>query len=385
MTQILERIEQAYKYDQEHNAKPVTRRDELPIAFKWITPEWLTDVLCRSHKGVRVTDFKLGEMDDGTSNRCKIEVNYNTGDAGGLPRKLFCKAAHNLANRVVVAGIGCSDSESNFYTHIRPTLDIEAPVCYFAKVDPQTFNAMIVLKDLSDDVAGFCDHRTPVNKVEAESQLRLLARLHGKCYSEPALQAATREHFITWHEFFDKTCLFGMEQASEAGFRMLGDIVPHGLYSRMKENWPATLKSIAFHDSAPSTLAHHDVHLKNWYRASNGNFGLSDWQCTVRAHWSRDVAYAMPCSLAVEDRRKWERELLEYYLDQLAQEGGPRVDFADAWLWYRQQMVTALTWWTITINPAPDMPPMQPLDTTREFLKRIGTAMDDLGTFDAFR
>jgi hypothetical protein len=113
--------------------------------------------------------------------------------------------------------------------------------------------------------------------------------------------------------------------------------------------------------------------------------GLSDWQCAVRGHWSRDVAYAVSCALTVEDRRAWEDDLLAFYCEALRAEGGPRLDRDEAHLAYRRQMVTAMTWWTITINPAPGMPDMQPLDATKEFLKRIGTAMDDLSSLDAFK
>lgn len=387
MEDLTKRIEEAYLYDQEHHAHPVTSRDELPIAYEWITPEWLTDVLCKGVPGAKVLDFKFGNADSGTSNRQKITVTYNDvgTNAPQLPKKLFCKAAHNLANRIVVGGIGCAGSETNFYKHIRPHLNIEAPTCYFGKVDPKTWNAMIILGDLSDSVTEFCDHRTVMTKERAESQLRALAILHGQCYSRPHLVQAVKEHFIPWRQFFENTNIFGMQDASEAGFRMCEDLFPATLYARADEIWPGTVKSFDLHDLTPQTLAHHDVHLKNWYVAGNGEMGLGDWQCAVRGHWGRDFAYTMSCALTIEDRRAWERDLLGFYLDRLAMEGGPKIDFAEAWLRYRQQLITALTWWTITINPAPDMPDMQPRDTTREFLRRIGTAMDDVGTMDALK
>jgi len=43
-----------------------------------------------------------------------------------------------------------------------------------------------------------------------------------------------------------------------------------------------------------------------------------------------------------------------------------------------------LAFWTITINPAPGMPDMQPRDSTLEFIRRIAIAIDDLDALDSF-
>ena len=71
------------------------------------------------------------------------------------------------------------------------------------------------------------------------------------------------------------------------------------------------------------------------------------------------------------------------YLDELSRHGGPSIGFDEAWTIYREQMLPALAWWTITFNPAPGMPDMQPLPTSIEFVTRLGTAVDDLESLDA--
>jgi hypothetical protein len=149
--ELIKEITEAYHYDQAHNARPVYQRDDLPIAFEYITDEWLTDALCRDTQGAKVVGHDLGPVDNGSSNRRKIAIRYNdAGSAAGLPNSVFCKASHNLANRIVL-GVGVSaESESNFYTHVRPHLDIEAPVAHFVKLDVKTWNAMIMLGDISN-------------------------------------------------------------------------------------------------------------------------------------------------------------------------------------------------------------------------------------------
>ncbi|MCY1562617.1 hypothetical protein D9M68_1000460 [compost metagenome] len=75
---------------------------------------------------------------------------------------------------------------------------------------------------------------------------------------------------------------------------------------------------------------------------------------------------------------------MSLYLDELHAAGGPQVSFDEGWNIYRQQLLSALTWWTVTLTPPPGLPDMQPRDTTLEFIRRISTAIDDLDSLDAF-
>ena len=113
--------------------------------------------------------------------------------------------------------------------------------------------------------------------------------------------------------------------------------------------------------------------------------GVGDWQTLAIGHWSRDVAYCISAALTTENRRTSEKELLGYYLQKLGERGGPTTKFDEAWLLYRQQMFTALAFWTLTLTPSEQQPDMQPEHTTEVFLKRIATAVDDLDSLDSFR
>jgi hypothetical protein len=174
-----------------------------------------------------------------------------------------------------------------------------------------------------------------------------------------------------------------MQAGSTKGFLAAEEVIPARLYARHEDIWPATLRSMELHANWPNCLSHGDVHLKNWYVAGTGEMGLSDWQCATRGHWARDLAYTMSTALTVEDRRAWERDLINYYLEELRAAGGPAVTFNDAWNAYRQQLITSLTWWTITLTPPPGLPDMQPRDITLEFIRRISTAMDDVDSLAA--
>ena len=161
-------------------------------------------------------------------------------------------------------------------------------------------------------------------------------------------------------------------------------MIPPALFQRAREIWPATLKSVARHRELPRTLLHSDPHLKNWYVAATGEMGLNDWQCACKGNWGRDISYAMTTALTTENRRAWERDLLQLYLESLAAAGGPKLRFDDAWTIYRQQTFSALAWWTGTLGQPPDAPAMQPQESSIEFIGRMTRAIDDLDALGSF-
>lgn len=382
MSQMITEIQAAYERDQLLQREAITA-DDLPLSFESVTDRWLTAVLCQNVPNAKVIGHQLGPVDTGSSNRRRIEVEYNdVGIAAGLPWALFCKASHELYNRISLGVSGGAHVETYFYNHIRPLLQIEAPRSFYAKYDPTSFNSMVILGDLTGSVTEFCNHKTVMTLERARSQMRLLGKLHGTTYSHPGIQAQM-EHVKTWPDYFNGTLAFGMEAGSNNGFLAAEEVIPSRLFKRYQDVWSTTMRSMELHRTSPYFFAHGDVHLKNWYVAGSGEMGLGDWQCASRGHWARDFAYALSTALTVEDRRTWERDLLKLYLEELRAAGGPAVSFDEGWNAYRQQLITALTWWTVTLTPPPGMPDMQPRDITLEFIRRIATAMDDVDTMDA--
>lgn len=380
MTDRIERIRQ--EFDRERANPPVPRKaDDIPVSYEAITAEWLTAVLCAHQPGATVSDFQLGPPDSGTANRRRIHLTY-AGDADGLPQSVFCKASHDLANRIILSNGGAL-SEVAFYNKVRARVGLDAPRALHAAYDPVSYNSMIVLHDMEDEVA-FCDETTPVNLEMARSQMRLLGELHGQFFESPLFTDELSE-VLTWPwRSRNMIAHHDLEACCTNGFRAARDVIPGRLFEHESEIWGATLSSIARHDVLPTTLLHGDVHLKNWYRRGPESMGLSDWQTMCRGHWSRDLAYTISTALSVEHRRAWERELIAEYLSALAAHGGPTVTFDEAWLNYRQQLFGALAWWTQTLRPSATMPDMQPAETSITFIGRIATAIDDLDALSSF-
>jgi len=224
-TTTVDQLTRAYEAEQ-RSAAPARTRDDLPVSYEAVTGEWLTSVLCADHPGAEVTAYRLGPPDDGNSNRRRIFLQYNTaGDAAGLPETVFCKATHNLANRVTVGLTGGMAAEMNFYNRVRPLLDgVETPVALFARADPHTLNSILVMHDLTDE-ATFCTHTTQITRELAEMQLALLAKVHGRFLESPELDGPLSV-FASWPEWFGRLATLRLEESCDTAGQLTGPLVP---------------------------------------------------------------------------------------------------------------------------------------------------------------
>jgi thiamine kinase-like enzyme len=385
MKPLHETVAELYQTEQEAKPKARTLAD-VPGTYEAITEDWLTAVLCRETPSAKVTAFRIADRSDGSSNRARIYLTYNAaGNTAGLPATVFCKGSVTLKNRVLLAVSSSARLETAFFQFMRSRLDIETPVPIHAAFDPKTYAYIIVMKDIGA-TSHFCNDKTVITREHAEKMVNTLAKLHSSFYESPEL-GGPQIPLLTWSNYFDgvATGFPGFAEACDKGFSRAQEVIPARLFKRQAEIWPLTVASVRRHDRLPKTVVHCDVHLGNWYIAGNGDLGLTDWQCVSIGHWSRDFAYALSTTLNVEDRRAWFDDLLRLYLDKMAGYGAPRISYDEALLDVRQQLMTTLAWWTITLNPSPGMPPMQPPAITYELIKRISAAMDDMDALDAFK
>jgi hypothetical protein len=360
---------------------PVTENpDVVPREPEALTPGWLTAALCRDVPGSRVVSVRVGDGSSGTTYRRRLHIEYNdAGREAGLPGTVFTKSAPRILQRITLAITGAV--EARFYLQLRPLLSIEAPVCFHGVVDDRRMTAISVLEDLSaSKAATFLSPTTRVDRGEAEQVIETLAAIHATlgAVAPPAWLKTYQRH---WQDAF---AMVNVERYFLRAFDEGAEHFAAAVRATPGRAWRAVLASIAVHDELPATVIHNDVHLGNWYRTGDGRLGLCDWQAVVRGHWSRDLAYALSTTLTVDDRRAWERELVERYVEALVRAGGPVVAADDAWTLYRQQLWGALAYWAPTFSPPRLMPSdMQPRAVSGELLHRISTACEDLDAFAA--
>jgi hypothetical protein len=369
----------------ERLARPkARRRDDVPCSPNAITPEWLTAVLCEKHPDAVVTAVEVKPASAGTHERHRLIVRYNdAGRRAGLPGSIFTKSLPSVVTRMIGGFNGTARVEGQFFTQLRPLLQLEAPVGYHAAFDRQTFASILLLEDLvATKSATFCNHRTYVTREMAGDMIDVLAALHARFYGDREL--ATRYRWVAGYPrwFTIGAEKMSLEYYTRKAFEAASHVIPAKVMAQRDAVWPAAMRVLAVHEGEGQGLIHSDVHIGNWYRTTAGKMGLCDWQCLSRGHWSRDFAYAVTAALTPADRRMWEKDLLARYLARFAELTGTKPNFDESFRYYREQIVHALLMWTITLCHSPLLPNMQPEETTLAMIERITTAMADLDSID---
>ena len=364
----------------------VTSLKDVPPSANALTNEWLTAALCREVPGAAVVGFEVVGGSDGTSSRRAIRVDYNPkGHQAGLPTRLFTKSASSFQSRLMLVAGGVTESETIFYHDVRPQLDrLRSPRSYYAAFDRKTYRSIVIMDDLSAEGWTFPDpmHDT-ISRRDAEDMIDQMAYYHAAFWNDPRPTSQFRR-LATTEVFQQRINDVGLLKAAHRGLDHIETTTPPAIYRRRDELIPTTMRALRLNSSGTPTLLHQDVHQGNWLRDADGRLGLYDWQAVARGEWALDFAYAMSVNLQIEDRRAWERELLERYLWRLGEEGVQNPPpFEQAWLRYRQQPFHVVIFSLLTIGAGRFQPAMQPKDYMARCWERIATFLDDHDSLDS--
>jgi len=361
----------------------VTSLDEVPSCAGALTTEWLTAALCRDTPGAQVVRFDVTGGSDGTSSRRALRVSYNQGgQRAGLPTQLFMKSAASLQSRMMLVLGGVTESETIFYRDLRPQLDrLRSPRAFHAACDSETFRSIALMDDLSAEGWSFPDPmRDTLSRRDAEDMIDQMAYYHATFWDQPGPLAPLPTSELFQQRLND----IGLERRARIGIERGRATMSAKLYRRKDELLPTTMRALRVNSAGPLTLLHQDVHQGNWLRDPDGRMGLYDWQCVAKGEWALDFCYALAVNLTTEDRRAWERELLERYLWRLGEEGlASPPTFGEAWLRYRQQPFHVVIFTLLTIGAGRLQPNMQPTDYMMRCWKRVATFLDDHDSLDS--
>lgn len=338
----------------------------LPNTPDDVTPAWLTAALRTERPRVCVDSLEITSIVWGAATKVLLEATYSGADAEGLPRRLCVKAG--LDERLAkVSNDAIHLLEARFYGDLRHRFATSAPRSYYAGVDAEGGSGLVVLEDLGAVGARFVNAGEALTVDQVAQGLRRQAGWHAATWgSTPADLPGVRVGSMTrraaklfygeryWTEHFAR----GDAPRYPAG---LDD--PALLYRAFQELWRAD-------DAAVHCLQHGDAHVGNTYLRADGTLGFIDWQTYCLGPWAYDVAYFISGALTVADRRAYETDLLQVYLDHLELAGGPRIGIDTAWPAYVAHLVHGLIW---TMTP----PVMQPIERTQAMSERHVAAVID--------
>jgi hypothetical protein len=397
----------------------------FPSSLDRLTPELMTALLAEQRPGAVVTNvdvLQTAHRGDGvasTADRVALELSYEA-DVG-LPSRMLLKtvllhrglrfgsSSIELTGKVfdvlgavpfgfrlrpwVFSAIGAYQrryphapdamyvNEVRFYRTIRPHLSIEAPECFGSIFDEDHRSFGVLMEDLTLRGARFPNATTTVSVEEITRLLATLATLHARYWESPLLGSELR-----WiatpvsggmYPVFRALGLDLIRNQVETNAYKAALIEPLG--QTVDELWGALWKAQHMLATGPQTLLHGDPHIGNTYLLPEQRGGLLDWQLMVRGRWAHDFPYLLITGLTVEGRRKHERDLLSFYLEELRRHGVESPpDLNDAWLRYRQAAIWGLViGWLIT--PTENYGEA----ITAANLLRLVTALRDLETLDA--
>jgi AcrR family transcriptional regulator len=346
----------------------------LPTSFDDVTPEWLTKMLQCKAPGVVVKSIEVSYLTEGTGTRARLSLDYNrAGVDAGLPKTMWLKSWFN-ALRDWHLQAGSILGEIVFY-RFAPQLPVRAAGSYYAGVD-ETGQGLVLMEDLKAADATFLGASDSLTLDQVRDGVDQLARLHAVYWDMPhpsadavwpAVPNGGALGKLMLEQVFPNMATI-MAQPHLQG-RLPADLSPERL-SRALTNYLHRVSR------SPICLLHFDAHLGNVAMRKTGEIFFVDWQFFRAGAWFHDVSYFVTSAITTQNRRQWERELLEYYLGRLRAHGATPPSLDAAWEDYVVGQVYGVLSWVCA------MLEMQSIDTIYAFLDRAINAVMDLGTID---
>jgi len=365
--------------------RPRARERADTPAFAWsVTPEWLTAVLCDG-SAASVARWRYEPVSRGSTCRGRYHLEYE-GDADAqLPPTVFVKSTSTFRTRLQVGSLGAIRAESRYYRDIRPIVNVLSPLGYFGASDRKTGRAILLMEDITRTRGvTFGDNRSVhVDRAMASTLVDNLANLHGPLLESPRFAGDLRWVISSMDLQRHLNALVDFEHRTQVGLDRASDLVPAALMARRRDLHAYVMASFALDASRPTGLVHTDVHANNWFVTADRQMGLLDWAALARGQGPRDLAYALMSNLTLDDRRNWERDLVEQYADTVAAISGRPAKPDEVWTCYRQQTLHGLYFWLYTLGRGMFQPSMQADEVSRINIARMAQAVVDLDTLSS--
>ncbi|NNL66765.1 MAG: phosphotransferase [Myxococcales bacterium] len=304
-----------------------------------IDAEFLSGCLhAAGHAGVTVRGFRQTRIGTGQIGLCvRFELDLE-GDDPDAPRSLIGKfPSDDPTSRQTGVQLRSYLKEVHFYRDLQQRLSISTPRCYYADIDGEGPESLVLLEDLAPGVQG--DQLAGCTPEVARAAVGQLVGLHAPSWNDPSLRG------IEWlGEPSAPAVQLGraLYQAQLPGFleRFGPHLEPDERDIIERAGRFATPESPPFGQSdGPLSLVHVDYRLDNLLideRLSPPRISAVDWQSITLGNPLSDVAYFIGAGLLPEDRRGCEREIVGAYHEALGKHGVTDYPWTDCWRDYRR-------------------------------------------------
>ncbi|MDQ1396301.1 MAG: hypothetical protein QOG64_1560 [Acidimicrobiaceae bacterium] len=302
-----------------------------------VTAEWLTAALAASGH------LDRGEVESFTAERVgtglvglnvRFSLRYR-GDPGGGPAAVVAKfPSPDDVSRATGIAMRNYEREVRFYREIAGTVGIRMPICYFAGIDMESGDFVLLLEDLAPANPG--NQITGCTVAEAELALTELARLHGPRWDDASLDQID---WLSRHTDEGAEQLQALYQALWPMFiaKYGPSLSPAAI--DLTERLGASLAAWLDAREAPFTVTHGDYRLDNMlFGTAAGGYPLAvvDWQTPGHGPGISDAAYFLGAGLLVDTRREYEEALVRGYHRSLLEQGVTGYPWSRCWDEYRR-------------------------------------------------
>ena len=301
-----------------------------------VTSGWLTEQLRRGgHDTAEVVSFSMADVGTGQVGRCiRISMEMTAATAVDVPRSLVGKfTSDDPTSRETSKAMNTYVTETAFYKHIAPKVSIRVPRCYYADIDEEGLEHLILMEDMAPgkqgDQIGGCSP-----EVVREAVMQLVG-----------LQVPTWQD-KSWYDLLGR-----VEDGPFADMKGLYNRTMPGFVERYESAMDSRhiefIKAIGAagdcpmfnYDTEYSSLEHYDYRLDNVLI----NEGTSppivtavDWQSIRVGKPLNDVAYFMGSAVEPEVRREIEQDILRDYHAALVAGGVSDFSMDDCFREYRK-------------------------------------------------
>jgi hypothetical protein len=334
-----------------------------------LSPQWLTVALQPRFPGIGISAVVPGPVVDRISTNARFVIECADGVPDGLTSALCVKGYFNEIGRAA-PHIGAP--EAYFYRNLSAVTGVRTLNSVYADVDPATRHGVVITEDVVPQGATFLDGNSMYTPDQTAQTLSEFARLHAATWADPGLAGAEwlAPRLGRVLEVWGTSTTIDIISANFDGPN--GQRVPdevsdaHRLVDAYRHLMALTAAETA---TKPWCVIHGDAHVGNLFLDAAGIASLVDWQLVQRGMWYLDVGYHIASTLAVEERRRVEKDLLRHYLDTLASHGVTPPPWDEAWRAITFGMVHGFFLWGITTKVQPAV--------IATLLHRLGTAVAD--------
>jgi hypothetical protein len=344
------------------------------------TPEEIgTSFIANAFEGAglgQVVNSRVLKVIHGTATKIPIEVEFD--HAGRRSSQTFWiktgfeKHSHDVGQETVYAG------EVYYYTTLAGRWDTNSPKCYFAKHEADTGNSLIIMEDVLPKKPKFFEPVDGASVDLVKRAVSTLARNHASSWNDPALK---EDAWLASGGAWVQSDVIGWLY-SDDNWRIMSElprwrVLPSVLRDRDLLRDTHTRLIMMWREAAsPYCLSHGDCHVGQGYVLPSGEVDFLDWQCVTANSWANDLAYFMGTALSIEDRRAYEKDILNHYLAALKARGVAPPSFDEAWRLYCVYAFHGIGW--VCCKPE-----MQSEENCAAIAERCAAAVLDLDSIAA--